>query len=137
MSFQKKGVPSPIMKVHRVIGPASILAGFSAAILGLLMAGRKTAVIGYAIFVVIVWIVILGLVYMKKRRKMKKNAMNTVAAQNFRDAPTAYSHVRGGSLPRNDFEHAPAVYFPNTQQIPLVSRETGQPFESYSVQPNK
>lgn len=129
MSFRKKGIPSPIMKAHRIIGPLAIALGFSAAVLGLRMAGRTRAIIGYVIFDLLVWAVVLGLVYVKKRRNMKKGAMNTAAAQNFRDTNTAYSHVQG-----NDFEPAPAVYNPNVQQIPLQSRGN---FEYYSVQPNK
>lgn len=137
MSFKKKGVPSPIMKAHRVAGPVAIGAGFSAAIMGLLLADRKRAVIGYVVFDLLVWIVIFALVFMKKRRDMRKGTMHTPAAQNFRDANTAYSHVRGDSFSRNNFQHMAPVYNPNSQQIPLVQREGSQAVEYYNVQPNK
>ncbi|KAK5093029.1 hypothetical protein LTR70_000504 [Exophiala xenobiotica] len=141
MMFKRKGIPSPLMKVHRIVGPSSILLGFINACTGLAWVGIPRAIIGYTIFNLLVVIVVASLVMLKKKRKMRREAMNSNAAHNFREGMPAYSHVRGGSTQQHgpaDFAAPPPAY---GQSVPLQT--FGQqplrqgPTEYYNVQPNK
>ena len=118
--YKKKGIPSPLMKGHRIAGPLSILLGFINACIGLAWAGRKIAIAGYTVFSLLVWIVVLSLVFWKKKRNMRRQAANSTAAQNFRDGQTY-------AAPTN-----PPAY-PGIAMQNMDSR----PAEYYSVQPNK
>lgn len=141
MMFKRKGIPSPLMKGHRIAGPLSITLGFINACIGFAWAGMGRAIIGYVIFDLLVFIIVGSLVFLKKKRKMRKQAMNSNAAHNFREGTTAYAHVRGGSIHeqgRADFTAPPPAY---GQSVPLQTFEQ-QPLthgtaEYYSVQPNK
>jgi len=141
MMFKRKGIPSPLMKVHRIVGPSSILLGFVNACIGLAWVGIPRAIIGYTVFNLLVVIVVGSLVLMKKKRKMRRDAMNSNAAQNFREGTTAYAHVRGGSTQQHgpaNFAAPPPAY---GQAVPLQTFQqqpsTHGPTEYYSVQPNK
>ena len=132
------------MKGHKIVGPTAIMLGFINACIGLAWAGRPTAVrIGYAVFDLLVWVVILALVFFKMRRNRTKKAMNTPAAQNFRDTTTpAYSHVRGGSTSGQqvNFSAPPPAYGHDAEaRIPLQSmnRQEHGPVEYFNVQPTK
>lgn len=132
-----------MMKGHRIAGPLSITLGFINACIGLAWAGLRRAIIGYTIFNLLVVIVVSSLVVMKRRSKMKRQAMNSSAAYNFREGTTAYTHVRGGSIGRHgpaDFAAPPPAY---GQSVPLQTFEQ-RPLQShygqreyYNVQPNK
>lgn len=129
------------MKGHRIVGPLAITLGFVNVCVGLAWAGRTRAIIGYVVFDVIICLIIGGLLFWKRKRNMRRNAMNTPAAQNFRDANTAYSHVRGGSFGQNDFSRPPPSYAgaPTEQHVPLRTFDEGRhgTVEYYNVQPNK
>lgn len=138
ISYKKKGLPSPLMKGHRIAGPLAITLGFVNACIGLAWSGKTRAIIGYVVFDLLVFIVIGGLVFMKKKRNARKNVMNTAAARNFRDVDTGYSHVRTGSMPNTDPYAAPPAYGNNEQQVPLQTfHGHEQRVEHYSVGPNK
>ena len=68
---------------------------------------------------------------------MRRNALNTPAAANFREGNAAYSHVRGGS---QDFSRPPPSYGGGGDgaNVPLRTFEQEHgPVEYYNVQPGK
>lgn len=139
-AFKRKGVPSPLMKGHRIAGPLAITLGFTNVCIGLSWVGRPRVIIGYVIFALLVVIVIGSIVFWKRKRTMRKNAMNSAAAYNFREGNTGYTQGRGGTgNGYTSFEGAPASH---GQSVPMQT--FGQqhhayeaPMEHYSVQPNK
>lgn len=108
------------MRVHRILGPLSILLGFANACVGFAWAGMTRTIIVYAIFNVLVAVVVGSLVFWKRRRTLKKGALNSAAASNFREGAS-------------DQFHGPPMYvgsqqphFPSQNDVPM-----------YSIRPNK
>lgn len=66
---QKK---SPLMKLHRFVGPGAILLGFINGIVGLYWAGSsRWVVLGWVLIDLVVWVVISVLLFFKNRRKSR------------------------------------------------------------------
>lgn len=84
-------------KSHRILGPLTVSVGLVNGILGFRFAGNNRAIIGYVIVVTIMVGLVSLVMMMKKRRSLRKNAMMTPAAQNFRQG-----HAEGGYMPPND-----------------------------------
>lgn len=109
------------MKVHRVVGPLAILLGFANACVGFAWVGMTRTIVVYAIFNLLVATVVGSLVFWKKRRAVRKGAMNSHAASNFREGAQA------------NFEHGPAVYVGGPS--PGYNGQMDVPM--HSIRPNK
>lgn len=118
--YKRKGMPSPLMKGHRIAGPLAILLGFVNACIGLAWMGRPIAIAGYTAFDLFVWIIVLSLVFFRKKRNMRKNAVHSAAAYNFRE----------GQM------YDPPLNPPNYQGVPMENLDA-QPTEYYNEQPHK
>ena len=71
-------------KSHRILGPLTVSVGLLNGILGFRFAGSTRGIIGYIVVVILMATFVTLVMMMKKRRSMRKNAMMTPAAQNFR-----------------------------------------------------
>lgn len=120
MVYKRKGVPSPLMKGHRIAGPLAIALGFINACIGLAWAGRRIAIAGWTIFDLLVWIIVLGLVFWRKKRNMRKQVAHSAAAYNFRE----------GQM------YDPPSNAPGYQGVAMNDLDS-RPTEYYNVQPNK
>ena len=98
--FKKTQSPPPLMKVHRVIGPLAIALGIANGIVGFTWIGRNTTAITYSLFNVLIALVIGSLLFWKRKRDLKKGAMNSAAATNFREGNSEAG-----------FGHGPAMYY--------------------------
>lgn len=115
------------MKGHRILGPVSITLGSVNVCIGFAWVGLRGAIIGYIMFTLLITIIIAGLVFMKNKRKMRQNAMNSTAAYNFRER-------QGMPMPQQG-------YYGQGQGVPMQpmqpsGMEHGR-VEYYNVQPNK
>ncbi|KAK5101955.1 hypothetical protein LTS08_004414 [Lithohypha guttulata] len=119
--YMKTQTPSPLIKVHRVVGPLAILLGFANACVGFAWAGMTRTIVVYAIFNLLVATVVGSLVFWKKRRAVRKAATNSHAASNFREGAQA------------NFEHGPAVYVGGPP--PGYNGQMDVPM--HSIRPNK
>lgn len=109
------------MRVHRILGPLSILLGFANACVGFAWAGMTRTILVYAIFNVLVAAVVGGLVFWKRRRTIRKGALNSAAASNFREGAT------------DQFAHGPPIYVGSQQ--PHYQEQHDVPM--YNIRPNK
>lgn len=82
------------------------------AIIGFFWVGLRGAAIGYIAFSLFIMLIVLSLVFLKNRRKVRRQAMNSTAAFNFREG--------------------------QEQNVPMqpMGPQHG-PVEYYGVQPNK
>lgn len=110
--FRKTGTPARIMLGHRVLGPLSVTLGLVNVCVGLNFAGHNRPIIGFVVLTVIMIIVVTSSVLFARRRKMRKGAMNTPAAMNFREGQAA--------------EGQPPGYSQNQPAIPLQTYQQGQ-----------
>jgi uncharacterized membrane protein YfcA len=96
--YTRTATPSPFGKAHRFVGAAVIFIGIVNGALGFNFAGNNRAIIGYAVVVVLMVIFVTTLMFFKKRRTRRKNAMNSTAAQNFREGALEpiYDPMRAG-----------------------------------------
>ena len=94
--YKKNGLPTPMIKIHRIAGPAVIGIGLVNGALGLNFAGKNLAIIGYAVVVLLMVIFVSTLMLCAKRRQRRKEAMNTPAAFNFREGQTEGAIGPGG-----------------------------------------
>jgi hypothetical protein len=82
--YKKNGVPALPMKAHRFLGPSTIVLGLVNCAIGFHFAGDNYAIIGFAVTTALMIIVVGSLVFCTRRRRVRREAMNTPAAQNFR-----------------------------------------------------
>lgn len=130
--FKARGVPSPLMKFHRIIGPASIVFGWITVITGFVFRGEPRRIAPFVVVLLAVIIFVGGITFIMKKRKMRKGAMVTPAAQNFNDAyynPQAappYNQSAGGyyapgadGVPMQTFNQPPGGHYdPNLNKGP-------------------
>lgn len=93
--FRKTGTPVKFMIGHRVLGPLTILLGLINVCVGFNFAGNRRPIIAFVVVTILMIIFVAGVVLFARRRKMRKDAMNTPAAMNFREgqAAPAYSQA--------------------------------------------
>jgi hypothetical protein len=96
--YKRNKAPTLFGKVHRFLGPAVIAIGLINGILGFNFAGNNHAIIGFIIVTTLMVIFVSTCLYLKKRRRMRKEAFNSAAAQNFRQGTMEpqYAGVVGG-----------------------------------------
>jgi hypothetical protein len=96
--FKRTQTPSLFGKIHLYLGPTVIVIGLVNGILGLNFAGNNRAIIGYVIVATLMGIILTSGLYLKKRRRVRKEAYTSAAAQNFRQGTTEpqYAGVVGG-----------------------------------------
>ncbi|ETN37520.1 uncharacterized protein HMPREF1541_07142 [Cyphellophora europaea CBS 101466] len=104
--YRKTGAPAKFMIVHRILGPFSVGLGLVNAVVGFRFAGHYRPIIGFVILTILIFTGITALILLKRRRAMRKQAMNTPAAMNFREggygggaAPPAYGSPPPGHMP--------------------------------------
>lgn len=113
MHYKRTQTPHPIMKGHRILGPLMISLGSVNACIGFAWVGLRGAAIGYILFSLFIMLVVLSLVFLKNRRKMRRNAMNSTAAFNFREGQGQY----GQNVPMQPMggqgqqQHGPVEYY--------------------------
>lgn len=115
--YKKRKAPSPLMTVHRIIGPIVVVLGFITACLGFSFAGLPRAIIPWVIWNIVVVALTAGLLFFFRRRRVRRAAMNSTAAQNFRGG-------NAENVPLGDMRHKHAQ--PGQQHGPV---------EYISVQP--
>jgi FtsH-binding integral membrane protein len=116
-NYKRTQSPSLHGKIHRFLGLTIILLGITNGALGLNFAennGRLPAYFGFVVFIAVIF-TLSQLIF--RRRSMRKNAVNSVAASNFREG--AYNvrlHNRGSrenNLSQQSFgraDHGPPEY---------------------------
>ena len=115
--YRRTGTPAKFMIVHRILGPFSVGMGLVNVVIGFRFAGHYRPIIGFIIVTVLVFTGIAALVLLKRRRAIRKQAMHTPAAMNFREGgyggPPAY-----GNAPAPAPGHGPAIPLQTYQQQP-------------------
>ena len=103
-----------------------IAIGLINGILGLNFAGDNHAIIPYVIMTTFMVIILTAGLYLKKRRRVRKGAFNSAAAQNFRNGTMEpqYAGVVSGD---GSYYGAggPAGHDVPLQQVPLQREESG------------
>lgn len=109
---------------HRILGPATMGLGLGNCFVGFRFASNNRAAIILLVAAIIMIVGISLVLFFVRRRKMRKGAMNTPAAFNFREGQM-------GSAPAPYGPHSPAM--PNYGQggIPLQSYQNNQPPPTY------
>ncbi|KAK4940914.1 hypothetical protein LTR10_019068 [Elasticomyces elasticus] len=115
--YKKTKTPAKIMKGHRVLGPSTILLGLVNCFVGFNFASNNHGVIVFGIAMLLMFIIVGSLTFFNRRRKMRKGAMNTPAAFNFREGgmesgnggppPPLYGE---GGIPLQSYANTPPVY---------------------------
>lgn len=115
--YKKTGTPAKIMKGHRVLGPSTILLGLVNCFVGFNFASNNHGMIVFGIAMALMFIIVGGLMFFKRRQKMRKGPMNTPAAFNFREGqmepgnagppPPLYGE---GGIPLQSYANTPPVY---------------------------
>ncbi|KAI1620419.1 hypothetical protein EDD37DRAFT_674626 [Exophiala viscosa] len=113
--YKKTGAPAKIMKGHRVLGPSTILLGLVNCFVGFNFASNNHGMIVFGIAMLLMFIIVGSLTFFKRRQKMRKGAMNTPAAFNFREGesgnagppPPLYGE---GGIPLQNYTNTPPVY---------------------------
>lgn len=113
--YRKTGAPAKFMIVHRILGPFSVGMGLVNVIIGFRFAGTYRPIIGFCIVTVLVFTGIAALILLKRRRNMRKQAMQTPAAMNFREGGYGAPPVYGNAPPPG---HGPAIPLQTYQQQP-------------------
>jgi Cytochrome domain of cellobiose dehydrogenase/Eukaryotic cytochrome b561 len=107
-----KQTQSPTLgKIHRYLGPAIILIGVVNGALGLNFADNRRAIPAYFGFVLFIAIVCILAQWVLRRRAMRSNAQNSVAASNFREGTAAYevpleNYTRQNNVSQQSFARA-------------------------------
>ena len=73
------------MKGHRILGPGTISLGLVNCFVGFRFAGNNRGIIVFAIAMVLMIIFVGSVTFFSRRQKMRKGAMNSTAAANFRE----------------------------------------------------
>lgn len=85
-SYKQSASPTLFGKIHRAyLGPAVILLGIINGAVGLDFASNKEKLPAYFGFVIFIAIITALAQWVARRRKMRSNAVNSVAASNFRE----------------------------------------------------
>ena len=104
---------------HRVLGPLTIALGLVNACVGFNFAGNNRPIIGLVIITIAMVLFVTGAVLLSRRRKQKKQAMNTPAAINFREGQRQEGMQH--AAPQQAAGHGPAIpmqtYQPKAPQV--------------------
>lgn len=124
--FRRTGSPAKIMRAHRILGPSTLLLGLVNGVIGLNWVDNTRGMWGWIIVSGLLLIAIVMTGFFHNRRKMRKQAMHTPAAQNFRTGTPQQAY---GPVPQNA---------PYDQAIPLQSYrdDRNQPYDSAYAQNN-
>ena len=108
---------------HRILGPLTVLLGLVNVCVGFNFAGNNRPIIAFVVVSVLVGLFVTGVVLMVRRRRMRKQAMTTPAAMNFREgqaqghqsggpggAPEARTASGGPAIPLQTYQPQGAVY---------------------------
>ncbi|EXJ76840.1 hypothetical protein A1O3_10485 [Capronia epimyces CBS 606.96] len=116
--YKKTGSPARIMIGHRILGPGTVFLGLVNGLVGLHFAGNHPGLAGFAIVSVAIaaGVVSVGIIF--RRRKVRKEAMNTPAAVNFREGQTDPGHT-AEQYPPPPYNHGgiPLQNYRNTGQV--------------------
>ena len=123
-TFKRTTSPTLLGKTHRFFGPAVIILGIIDGALGLHFADNNGKLPAYFGFVIFIAIICTLAQWVFRRKNMRKNAMNSVAASNFREGQQAgygdvplqnyYEAQRNG----DESVNASQVSFAQAQQPP-------------------
>jgi hypothetical protein len=120
--YKKTGAPAKIMKGHRVLGPGTMTLGLANVFGGFHFAGNNHGMIGFAVAMVLMFIFVGTVIFFKRRQTVRKGAMNTPAAFNFRQGQTEPGYTGPqqqqpppplygeGGIPLQNYANAPPVY---------------------------
>lgn len=110
--YKKRKTPSPLMTVHRIVGPTVVILGFVTACLGFNFVGLNRAIIVWIVWNVLVAAVTASLVFFFRRRRLRRAAMNSTAAQNFRgdNVPLGDMRHRHQQQQQQGYTHGPVEY---------------------------
>lgn len=117
--FRRTGKPATVMKGHRVLGPVTMSLGLSNTIVGFRFADNTRGAVVFAIAALLMIIFVCAILFFTRRRKMRKGAMNTPAAHNFREGNM------GGAAPYGP--QSPSMPSYGQGGIPLASYQNTQP----------
>lgn len=125
-AYKQTQMKSPLMKFHRIGGPLVIFSGLVNVFIGFAWVGSVHILITFAGLLVVEVVVIGSLLFWKRKRDMKKAAMNSQAASNFREGN------------ENGFGHGPAVYYGNQPPaVPSFAAQPGNGIQMQTFYPNK
>jgi hypothetical protein len=116
--YRRTQQPWKFMISHRIFGPAAMGLGTANCISGFRFAGYTRPIIGFIVVVVVIWVAILALVLLRRRKQMRKTGpMNTPAAMNFREGQAQQQSGWYGQQPGVTPQgHGPAIPLQNYQQ---------------------
>jgi len=111
------------MKVHKILGPLSVALGLINAIVGFNFAGDNRAIIPLVIVATLVTIFVGTVTYLKRRNSVRKQAMNSAAAENFRQGqmePQYTGQYGGPAIPLQSYGDRP-----QPQTLPSYHSDAG------------
>jgi Eukaryotic cytochrome b561 len=119
-SYKQSASPTILSKIHRAyLGPAVILLGIINGAVGLDFASNKEKLPAYFGFVIFIAIITALAQWVARRKKMRSNAVNSVAASNFRegavygDVPLqSYGRTNGNNINHSQQSFAQAGVAP-------------------------
>jgi hypothetical protein len=111
MIFRKSGQAADFMIGHRFLGPLTVTLGLINVCVGFHFAGNNRPIIPFVVVTILMIIFVSAAVLLVKRRRMRKQAMTTPAAMNFREA-----HEAGNAPPSYPTTNGPT---PGGPSIPL------------------
>jgi hypothetical protein len=101
---------------HRILGPGAMSMGLANCFGGFHFAGSNRGLIFMGVATVLMLVAVGSSVFFSRRNKMRKGAMNTTAAQNFREG---------------QMEGAAPAYGPQSPAMPAYG-QGGIPLQSYA-----
>lgn len=111
--FKKTGIPAMPIVIHRGMGPFAMVLGLSNVGLGFRLSGNTRHIVEFYILTLLMIIFVTGITFMVKKRKMRKAAMITPAAQNFNQA---YEPPQQGPP---SYQSAAGYYAPPGEPVPM------------------
>ncbi|RMZ78317.1 hypothetical protein DV737_g3934, partial [Chaetothyriales sp. CBS 132003] len=87
--FKRTGQPAKLMLGHRIVAPMAVGLGLINVCVGFHFAGHNRPIIGFVIVTIIMSIIVSTAIMVKRRRAVRKAAVNTPAAMNFREGQQA------------------------------------------------
>ncbi|RVX69624.1 hypothetical protein B0A52_06688 [Exophiala mesophila] len=126
MVFRRTGKPAKFMIGHRILGPATMGLGLGNCFVGFRFASNTRAAIILLVAAIIMIVGIGVVLFFVRRRKMRKAAMNTPAAFNFREG-----QMNTAPPPAPYGPNSPAMPHYGQGGIPLQSYQNNQPPPTY------
>ena len=111
--YRKTSEPAKFMIGHRILGPLTITLGLVNVCVGFNFAGNRRPIIPFVVISLLMIIFVSGVIFFVRRRRVRRGAMNTPAAQNFREGQAhgvPAETGQGPAIPMQSYQPKQAEY---------------------------